>query len=351
VDGKAGFLRILHASAGLGWIAMASAVGACGPSDPAFGTAESAIYGGTRDDASNDAVVALRVGDAQNYRLCTGALIAPNVVVTARHCTSIAATETIGCNAEGQSTNGNHFLGDVAPADIHVFAGVTPIMTGTPRANGRQVFRPDSIALCNSDIALVVLDRTIDGISPRRVRLSGGVAVGETILSVGYGENDQSYTSGVRHVKDALVLAIGAGVMKDGTVLGSGEFEIGRATCQGDSGGPGISAQTGAIVGIASRGVGCSQDYGHVYMRTAAMRTLFDKAFAFAGGSAIEEEGGPSPPNDAGAQPTPNGYKPPIARGCSARIAPDLPSDDSVIAVGSILLLLGVRRRSREPPI
>jgi hypothetical protein len=333
----------LRAAACIGWIAIAPA---CGPVDPDLETSQSAIYGGLKDDGSDDAVVALRVGDASNYRLCTGALIAPNVVLTARHCTSIPATETIGCNAAGQSTNGVQFLADNAPSDIHVYVGVSPIMTATPRANGSRVFRPTSSALCNTDIALVVLDQKIDGITPLRVRLSGGVAVGEIIRSVGYGENDQNYTSGVRYKRDDVaVMALGAGVMKDGTVLGSGELEIGRATCQGDSGGPGISAQTGAIIGVASRGVSCTMEYGHVYMRAAAMRALFDDAFAVAGGAPLEEVGGPvsSNPNDPPSTSTPSAHH----AGCSARITPDLPSDDAVVALGMALCALGVRRRNK----
>lgn len=319
----------------------------CGPVDPELATAQAAIYGGEKSDSSDDAVVALRVGDPTNYRLCTGALVAPNVVLTARHCTSIPATETIGCNAAGQSTNGNQFLGDNAPGDIHVFTGVTPTMSGTPRANGRQVFRPTTSALCNSDIALVVLDRDIDGITPLRVRLSGGVAVGEVIRSIGYGENDTNYTSGVRYKQDSVpVLALGAGVMKDGTVLGSGELEVGRATCQGDSGGPGISRDTGAIVGIASRGVSCSQNYGHVYMRTAMMRDLFAQAFAVAGGEPLEEIGGPETSTPTGVS-DPHGSSSSSSHhgGCSARIAPDVPSDDAVVALGFALCALGLRRR------
>jgi hypothetical protein len=340
VGRKPAFLRIF---ACLGWIAIGPA---CGPVDPEseLGTAQSAIYGGERDSSSNDAVVALRIGDTTTYRLCTGALIAPNVVLTARHCTSIPATETIGCNAAGQSTNGNQFLADNAPGDIHVYAGVSPLMTASPRANGKQVFRPTTSALCNSDIALVVLDKAIDGIAPLRVRLSGGVAVGEVIRSIGYGENDTNYTSGVRYIQDNVpVMAFGAGVMKNGTVLGSGELEIGRATCQGDSGGPGISAATGAVVGVASRGVGCAQNYGHVYMRTAAMRDLFVQAFSVAGGEPLEEI------TDT-PESTPPGTSGPVTMrrgGCSARIVPGLPFDDAVIGLGVALCALGVRRRKK----
>src|SRR5687767_3777249 len=56
----------------------------------ATGSTSSALYAGVIDNDANatSSVVALRVGDGSPFELCTGALIAPNVVLTARHCVS-----------------------------------------------------------------------------------------------------------------------------------------------------------------------------------------------------------------------------------------------------------------------
>src|SRR5271166_4708332 len=53
-----------------------------GENEPTASTS-SAIYGGVEDtgSAQNDAVVAIKVGDGQQFELCTGTLIAPNVVL------------------------------------------------------------------------------------------------------------------------------------------------------------------------------------------------------------------------------------------------------------------------------
>lgn len=316
------------------WIAGASG---CGSADGPTMSSGSAIYAGARDDG-DDAVVALRIGDGSTYRLCTGALIAPNVVLTARHCTSVSAVETIGCTASGQSTNGDQFAGDVSPSSIHVYVGSAPMMaSAAPAATGDRVFRPSSNALCNTDIALVVLNKNISGVRPLAVRLSSGVRAGDTVRSVGYGENDASYTSGVRFSKpDVGVLAVGAGVQKDGTVLGEAEFEVGRATCQGDSGGPAISMKTGAIVGVASRGVSCSLDYGHIYDQPAAFTSLFDEAFMYAGGGPIEEARDPSAPG------APIGENVAAAHGCDA--SSGSPRGDALV----VLLALGLIARRRR---
>jgi hypothetical protein len=322
------------------WIASGPGVVACGPQDGTIET-RSAIYQGSRDDA-DDAVVALRIGDASSYRLCTGALVAPNVVLTARHCTSVRATETIGCTASGQSTNGDQFLGDVPPTDIHVFVGAAPALSGAARANGARVFRPSSNALCNSDVALVVLDRSIPEVKPLAVRLGARTMPGEQMRSIGYGENDASYTSGIRFSKDdVMVLAVGAGVQKDGTVLGDAEFEIGRATCQGDSGGPALSLRTGAIIGVASRGVACTLDYGHVYAQPAAFRRLFDDAFAVAGGAPIEEPS-PEPPRQ-----TESVSVPPMSHG-GCRASPEMPSDAALVTMGGLFIAASALRRRRR---
>src|SRR5690606_37859440 len=73
------------------------------------------------------------------------------------------------------------------------------------------------------------------------------------------------------------------------TPLGPHEFEVGQSICQGDSGGPAISADTGAIIGVVSRGGACEDDHGHIYTTTAGFDALFSEAFAVAGGAPVVE--------------------------------------------------------------
>src|SRR5215471_15487518 len=145
-------------------------VAACGtaPAPPGenevTASTSSAIYGGVEDVGSsqNDAVVAIKVGDGQQFELCSGSLIAPNVVLTARHCVSVINNQAINCDQNGNSLDDGPDLGADQPlASIHVFSGATPNLLGTPDANAKQLFHPQSATICNSDVALIVLDTSI----------------------------------------------------------------------------------------------------------------------------------------------------------------------------------------------
>jgi MYXO-CTERM domain-containing protein len=294
----------------LPWVVAAPLLAACGtaPAGPGEATAStsSAIYGGVEDTGSsqNDAVVAIKVGDGQQFELCTGSLIAPNVVLTARHCVSVVNNDAISCDQNGNSLDDGPDLGADEPvASIHVFSGANPNLLGTPDANASQIFHGPSATICNTDVALVVLDKSITVAPPLRVRMSSPVLESESVRAVGYGANDQNLPIGTRFRRDNVsVLAIGSTVSASMTPLGSNEFEATEAMCNGDSGGPAIDEKTGAVVGIVSRGgIDCTQQTGHVYTSLSGFQSLFQQAFAVAGGAPVDENAPPS--TDAGAGP------------------------------------------------
>jgi len=257
---------------------------------------ETKIFGGETDDDPRavSSVVALKVGTGGVFELCSGALVAPNVVLTARHCVANSITTSVSCDQKGNSTNGSHVSGDLPADAVAVYTGAAPRFNEQPKALGTAIVAPSSEFLCDSDIALVVLDKAIADVEPLAVRLGAGVSPGETIRSVGYGQNDQKKPLGTRLRKSGVaVLAMGSGVSQSRTALGPHEFEVGRSICQGDSGGPAISEDTGAVIGVVSRGGDCEEDFGHIYTTTAGWRELFDDAFALAGGAPIVESGQP----------------------------------------------------------
>ena len=267
------------------------------------GATSEAIYGGAvdNDKSATTGVVALRIGDSSPFELCSGSLIAPNVVLTARHCISKSIVDTVYCDAKGLSTNGDHVGADVAPASVRVYTGSNPSFA-TPAAVGKAIFHPAGKVLCNSDIAVIVLDTTIPVMAPLTVRLGAIVKSGEPVRSVGYGKNDEGYNLGTRFRKEGVdVLAVGSGVSSSATALGTLEFEVGKSICQGDSGGPAISEVTGAIVGVVSRGGGCGDSFGHVYTQPSGFQDLMNDAFAMAGGAPMIE--GSTQPATAPAAP------------------------------------------------
>lgn len=253
---------------------------------------ETKIFGGSPDDERISGVVALKIGNGDPFEICSGALVAPNLVLTARHCVSKMVTNTVVCTDRGTSANGAH-LGDDFPTDaIHVFVGEQPDFRSAPAATATAILHPEGTSLCNSDIAFIVLDATPAGATTLPVRLDKGVQASEQIRAIGYGKTDVAAGPGKRMRRDGVgILEVGAKLTASDTALGNHEFEVGQSICQGDSGGPSISETTGAVVGIVSRGADCTQNFGHVYTQTAGFESLFAQALTAANTTMVSEDG------------------------------------------------------------
>jgi MYXO-CTERM domain-containing protein len=319
-------------------------------------TSSPSIFGGQKDDDEGalEGVVALRVGTGTTFELCSGALVAPNVVLTARHCVTRNLTSAVSCDDKGNSANGKHVIEDEDPSVIGVYLGASPSFAKAPVAKVRAIVAPGGPYLCDSDIALVVLETPIRNVAPLAVRLRRPARTGEMIRAVGYGQNDQSSPIGTRFRKGGVaVLAQGAGVSASKTPLGPHEFEVGLSICQGDSGGPAISEETGAVIGVVSRGGGCTEDFGHIYTTTTGFDEMFTEAFRQAGATPTGEDDdlastGASTRSKSTATPgSPEDDASTSSSGCAVASRTSASGTGSAIFafVAAAMLALGLRRR------
>lgn len=210
---------------------------ACG--QPVEQTAESdeAIVGG-HDDGGDPAVVAINL-EATGFTICTGTLVAPDVVLTAGHCPTSGIWVRQGQDATGLGWFGH--VGVKAAAKHPRFSG-----------EGRPY-----------DLTLLRLGKRLDGVQP--IPLSAAplsdADVGAVIRHVGYGTtgDDWHYTKAIG--TGGHKRAVSYPVTKvDDFFLYSGA--PGKQTCLFDSGGPALRAagRGERLIGVVSAGTDCHSD-------------------------------------------------------------------------------------------
>lgn len=324
-------------------LGLAVASGCSAQSRATHDDSEDAIYGGAvdSDGLANAAVVALRVGQPNEGELCSATAIASNVLLTARHCVSKSITDIVVCDSLGHSQNGDHFGDDQPISDIRVFTGSQPNFSGPSAALVKRIFHPDEPIVCNRDIAVLVLDRDLDNVTPMPVRMARAVGVEELIRSVGYGKTDTGVTGTRLRRAGVAVRAVGPGLSSSDTALGDHEFEVGLSICHGDSGGPAISQTTGAVVGVVSRGGDCSEDFGHIYVETSGFSDLIQRA--------IDASGATPPPEEPPAPATPTTTAT-SKNGCAVGAPPGGKFEGWSMAFLAMLVGLTLRRARRSAP-
>lgn len=281
-------------------------------------TTSSAIQGGTTDTTHTFAVAVAQMS-TQGVALCSGVLLAPNLVATARHCVSLLSSPQIDC---ATST----FGGTLPAKDLFVTSSATidgntsfiPVVGGSSGDDG--VIVPSGTNVCGNDIALLILSQPIQvpqyvtpAINPP---MSDQRVYSTAVTAIGYGVDTPTDTNGAsagtRRIKqDINLICIPndptfTDCLSDPTwlqIATANEFEGGDGTCEGDSGSGAFDQGNFAkgnwvAFGVLSRG-GVNAEggtcIGSIYTRFDAYSQLLISAAAKAA-----KMGGYSPPSWTG---------------------------------------------------
>jgi hypothetical protein len=289
-------------------LALASiALVACSiaPSTEPTGETRQEIIRGIDSDSSQDSVVLIYAQDLDEA--CSGTLIAPNLVLTARHCVSRTQMVSFGCDMQGNAIgiSGSQILGDHAPKDLLVYTGSyrANAPTMTPDAVGVKIFHDTAKNLCGHDVSLLLLDKDIPNALIAPIRLDDTVTVGETYTAVGWGVTLTAVFPTYRQQRKGVkILSVGPAAQTSMIPeTPPNDFGVGESICAGDSGGPALDTNTSAVIGVTSRGGnGVSNPNGpaqectgaiNFYTQTSAYKDLILQAFAESGHDPWVENG------------------------------------------------------------
>lgn len=223
------------------------------------------IINGTRTTGARFVVGVVRLGRTGSAGLCSGTVLGPFVVLTAKHCVFDDSTGSWrAVPASDMLVVVGHNLN--TSAGIESTSNVYEIRT-TPGSN------IDNDISVGNDLALLMLPAPLD--APTRQPNRAAPSRGEAATIIGFGRTmpgtPVDTDSGVKYTGTASVNNVGAGI-----------FETTGAswTCQGDSGGPALSSSN-RVMGVTSFGIGSCNRSNSYYTRVDRHLSMIDTALAW----------------------------------------------------------------------
>ena len=251
------------------------------------GTTTSAIASDTLSTVDNYSVSVCRGSDPSSCLFrCSGTLVAPNLVLTVRHCITEAPP--------GTSCETDQFSSDPYPASEYwVSAAAAPTTPSGKAHRAARIDVPMCRALCGADIALIHLEDVVPPgeatpATPLLDPLDDWAKQNRGISVIGFGETRYGAGDfGTRRVLEGLSLQCISGSAiypcSDEFVAES-EFLVSKGGCDGDSGSGAFDSTsrrggTALLVGTLSRGNATTDGcFRNVYIRADRWKNMIVKA-------------------------------------------------------------------------
>ncbi len=317
---------------------LATACTARAPSAPELGVTRVPVVGGEASPAGGleDAVLLMRTIVDNGEIVCTASLVAPNLVITARHCVSYLEPGNFSCTPQGGLVSADPGAGILGmhfdASGLEFYDGKTPRQD--PIAHGAQILSTLSDTICTNDLAFVVLDRDV-ALPVLPLREHGRALPGEAVTLVGYGFDDAMSTGDVLDVttqprthNDRLTIAdVGPASDDVGSAPPRTIVVQGPSGCIGDSGGPLIARSTGAVLGIYSlldASTCLALNAKNLFTHVPDFGVLANDAFTAAGAKPTPESSGSEPGGPGAGQAGASGNRAENGEGGASAGAPNV---------------------------